>query len=426
MLLQFNFENHGPFLEEQTFNLIAWGKDKSHADSLLPDLEFEGVNAIKSAVIFGPNGGGKSSFIDAIHFATSFIRSSMIEYCPESEIPTSPFLLREDAREESSSFEFCFIAEDGMRYDYGFVVCKTEVREEWLLDYPEGKARHLLDRNESGWEFDPQLEAPAYLEMMNLEPISALKKMTRPNGLFMTVAALYNIPQFVIPFNWLTKKLRVFGDFRNYAGYDDGYPAAIQMVAGDPAFRSLLLKWLEAADTGITGIQTWFLGRLVDGESRNAKILRCNVYDIDLKFERTSTDGRQVLFDFTEESAGVRALIDLAGALYQMKDGGGTLFFDDSFNLYHPALTRSILEAIHDKDNLIQVCFSSHDVSLIDEEIFRRDQILFVEKDSKGASKIFSLVEFRNNDSKANWRMKYLHGRYGATPILNVFEMNKG
>ena len=72
-----------------------------------------------------------------------------------------------------------------------------------------------------------------------------------------------------------------------------------------------------------------------------------------------------------------------------------------------------------------QLIFSTHDVNLLQNDRFRRDQIWFVEKDKFGASHLYSLSEFKvRND--ASYQKDYLAGRYGAIPFIGAQNFLKG
>ena len=72
--------------------------------------------------------------------------------------------------------------------------------------------------------------------------------------------------------------------------------------------------------------------------------------------------------------------------------------------------------------NGAQLIFTSHDLSTMNSEVFRRDEIWFVAKGNSQNSKLYSLVEFKNNGKSirkdAKFDKQYLEGKYGADPYL--------
>ena len=70
-----------------------------------------------------------------------------------------------------------------------------------------------------------------------------------------------------------------------------------------------------------------------------------------------------------------------------------------------------------------QLIFTSHDLSTMNSEVFRRDEIWFVAKGNRQNSKLYSLVEFKNAKGEsvrkdAKFDKQYLEGKYGADPYL--------
>jgi AAA15 family ATPase/GTPase len=125
-------------------------------------------------------------------------------------------------------------------------------------------------------------------------------------------------------------------------------------------------------------------------------------------------------FDFEDESSGTQILFKAAGAWLNVLKNGEVLLFDEIDTNMHPSLLRFLVQRFHSNasnpTNAQLVC-STHNTSLLDREIFRRDQFWFVEKQKTGASKLFPLTDFspRNDEVIERW---YMRGRYGALPIL--------
>ena len=95
------------------------------------------------------------------------------------------------------------------------------------------------------------------------------------------------------------------------------------------------------------------------------------------------------------------------------------VFFWDEFDKsLHPDLTRQIVQIIH-SHNGWQFIFNTHDTTLLDiQNLFRRDQVRFVEKNQCWESQLYSLLEFKDR-SKSNIEKNYLKGRYGAVPFFD-------
>ena len=92
----------------------------------------------------------------------------------------------------------------------------------------------------------------------------------------------------------------------------------------------------------------------------------------------------------------------------------------------HPKLAEHFLKLFMEahKDNRTQLIFTTHEDTIMNQELFRRDEIWFVERDNSNSSKIYSLDRFEERyDKKLN--KAYLEGRYGAIPVFKQFTFRK-
>jgi AAA15 family ATPase/GTPase len=136
-----------------------------------------------------------------------------------------------------------------------------------------------------------------------------------------------------------------------------------------------------------------------------------------------SPGGEVVRFNFLEaESNGTQRFFALAGPWLDALDQGALLVIDELDCSMHPTLTWKLVELFQTRDanpNGAQLVFSTHDSTLMDLELFRRDQIWIVEKGRAGASRLSSLYDFeekpRNNEAL---QQRYLAGRYGGVPVF--------
>ena len=123
------------------------------------------------------------------------------------------------------------------------------------------------------------------------------------------------------------------------------------------------------------------------------------------------------------ESEGTLQMFAVSTPILEALEKGHVLFIDELDTSLHPLLVRSLVEMFHNPDINrcnAQLIFNTHDTTLLDQSLFRRDQIWFTEKDADGAADLYSLLDFspRKNEALAKG---YLQGRYGAIPFLGDF-----
>ena len=109
--------------------------------------------------------------------------------------------------------------------------------------------------------------------------------------------------------------------------------------------------------------------------------------------------------------------------MLQAIDRGATVCIDELDRSLHPHITRFLVELFQHSNNPnnAQLVFSTHDVTLMDSDLLRRDQVWFVEKDSQGGSRLYPLLDYSPRKGEALER-GYLKGRYGAVPLTGVLE----
>jgi uncharacterized protein len=138
-------------------------------------------------------------------------------------------------------------------------------------------------------------------------------------------------------------------------------------------------------------------------------------------FTHLSDTKELVGLDLADESSGTQVLFRSAGAWLNVFANGEVLLFDEIDTSLHPLLIRYLVTRFHSgatNPHNAQIIFSTHNTSLLDQEVFRRDQIWFVDKTKEGSSRLYPLTDFqpRNDEVLERW---YMRGRYGALPILD-------
>ena len=121
-----------------------------------------------------------------------------------------------------------------------------------------------------------------------------------------------------------------------------------------------------------------------------------------------------------EESQGTQVFFRNIGAWFNVFKNGVVLLIDEIESSLHSLLVKFLIEKFHkDESNPhnAQLIFTTHSTDLLDDDIFRQDQVWFCEKDKEGASRLYPLSSF-NPRSDASLRRSYLKGAYGALPIL--------
>ena len=139
-----------------------------------------------------------------------------------------------------------------------------------------------------------------------------------------------------------------------------------------------------------------------------------------VKTTHLNQKGQAIDFNMDLESEGTQKFFTFLGPVLETLSSGRILIIDELHNHLHPAMTRFIIELFHnDKINTknAQLIFTTHETSVLNKDIFRKDQIYFCEKQNK-ATKIYSMSDFKGLRENIDYEKSYLLGRFGALPRL--------
>ncbi len=418
MLVEFSVENYLSFLKKQTLSLVA-SEDEAMLDSTFVMPGYSDLRLVKSAVIYGANASGKSNLLRAISTLKEIVITSASRMQQGDKFDLQPFRLNSQSQKQPTCFEVIFF-QNQIRYEYGVVLDRNRVDEEWLIAFPEEDEQNWFDRKYNPdnpeayhgyeWYFDEKLQGENEI----------IKKFVRPNSLFLSHAAQNNHPQLTEVFLWFKDKL-------NDIDFDDEYTVARSYE--DVDFRDRVVNLLKTADIGISGIKIdKQLHSLVSGvQQKVGNLPKNNNINGDKNqvlnpvFIRKMNDAdKEIYFSIEEESQGTKRLFELAGILINVLEEGKLLTMDELERSFHPVLLKNLVRVFHDPDinrNNAQLIFATHDSSLIDDEILRRDQVWFLEKNEASMSQLYSLLEFKPCEDE-NLQTGYLLGQYAAVPFI--------
>lgn len=415
MLVEFRVENFRSLREEQVLSLVA-SKDKTLQDTHTVSTGLKAApSVLRSAAIYGANASGKSNLIKALQYMRGVVAESATVIQPGQTFAVQPFRLDAQSAKEPTAFEVTFII-DGVRYQYGFSMTPQRIVSEHLLVYKAFKPQRWFERR-----YDTQKGKDVYDFGPGLKGSKSLwLKATRPNALFLSMAAQLNSDALRTIFDWFVNGLVIFNEQEKLSPH-----FSIQMLQQAEGRRQIC-DFLSAADISIADIEV--VTRKVPGQAVHfdlvagkTEVRSEEVEEHQLRFSHVTEQGRAV-FDLMDESNGTRNLLFLTGPVLDILRKGLTLVIDELDTSLHTLLVRELVRLFHRPEvntGGAQLIFTTHDTSLLDApDLFRRDQIWFVEKDRDQASELVSLSEFSPRKNEALER-GYLMGRYGGIPFLN-------
>jgi AAA15 family ATPase/GTPase len=410
MLIEFSVENYLSFKDLTTISMVAAKSFKEHMGSNIIQSN-SNVTLLKSAIIYGNNASGKSNLLEAMAFMKATVLNSFREALMENgerKFPLQKFVLDTQTEKESSFFEVLFV-HHGVKYRYGFELDHDKVIAEWLY-HTTSKEVYLFKRELQKIE----INKTALREGLGKEGD------VKENVLFLSLLATLGKETASSIIDWF-KKYNIVTAIRDF-GYKQ---YTIDKLKNDKLFFnwvSLFLKYLEISN--LATIEDT-VARGNDDKNENKNTIGDRIIAYHRKYNEHNILVDTVAFDFdSQESEGTKKLLYLLGPWYDTLQNGKILVIDELESRLHRNLTVKLIEFFHlFNENAAQLIGVVQDTSLLNKDIFRRDQIWFMEKNQFGASELFSLADFKTDKvrNKSAFDKNYLDGKYGAIPY---FESN--
>ncbi len=434
MLIRFTVSNFRSFNDEVVFSMIP-GAAQKHQGHIITNHESK-IDVLRFAMLYGANASGKSNLVRAIAFARDFIIDGTR---PKESITVEPFRLATTKSKNPSRFEFEFIV-GAVAYAYGFLVDQHSVKEEWLYVVNQNEEYALFKRKPG----KRQVVEATFYESLDIDQqfLQFVARGTRPNELLLTKLAENNVNQFEDIDEWFRRKLTIVFPNSRHSSME-------VKVYKDQKFSQALAAFLKSMNTGVDEVRA----RAVDIETidfpmdliqskwdadgqepENAAepienlvvlntpqgryLLHRNEQDeivAQALSTRRNISGKSIDFELNEESDGTQRLLDLFPILYAAEDR--VFIIDELERSLHPNLVQNFIKHFLDQPNQNQLIVTTHESTLLDLAIFRRDEIWFVEKSPDGASTLYSLEEFKPRHD-LDIRKGYLQGRFGGVPVF--------
>lgn len=413
MLIMFKVKNYTSFKNESILDMraTAYVQHPTHVISINDKLSL-----LKTTALYGANASGKSNLISAMFFFEQYIFSQFINKKEDESFEANeigmkmkwePFGLSNDSN-NASEFDIIFLHKD-KQIQYGFESTPKEVLNEWL--YIDDKK--VFERTGTELSFGSKYQ--------NL--LGAYKKLPAER-LYIAVLEYFLDEE---------AKEAVLGDFisffyKEYNVYTEilfestvkglaGVVGLSKKLVSNKFFQKKVEHYLRLIDVGIKrlDVQTETILDEHTGKKRKEKVVR-TVHDV---YDENGNIVGEKTFDLSQESTGTLRFLAYIQNIIEMISGGGVFIVDEMSARLHPLLTKMIVDIFCSSQNKkAQLIFTTHDISLLNNNQFRRDEVVFVDKNERGESSLYALSDLKVRED-ATFNKDYLQGKYGAIPIFN-------
>ena len=420
MLIQFRFKNFKSFKDDTILDLSAT-KITEYSDRV---IQIGAEKILPTAAIYGANASGKSNVVEAFRYMTTYVMESFA-YGGEIDDKKSktrkpkltPFLFDTTSKDAESSFEVYFItSEDNSckSYNYGFTLNQNGVVEEWL----NSKAKTAREYKSIFYRNGNELDLSGLPGKMQ----DIIKVSLYDEALIVSLGAKQRISKLKMIRDWFYNV-----NFTNFGNpFENAFLSSLipEGFADDKAVQKKVIDYFAAFDPSIIGFNV----EVIKSDDEDVEHVKIDAIHHIIGSDETASIPLQ------DESDGTLKMFALYPALQDTLNTGSVLFVDELNARLHPLLVRGFLIMFLNpktNPNHAQLVFTTHDSWQLSNNLLRRDEIWFTEKDSSGVSTLYSLVDFIDDDGAKirkdeSYEKNYLLGKYGAIPTLKYFDMFKG
>lgn len=416
MLIQFRFKNFKSFRDDTILDLSAT-KITEYSDRII-SVGYEKI--LPTAAVFGANASGKSNVIEAFRYMVTYVIESFSyggdpeeKKTKRKKLKYTPFLFDTTSREAESSFEVYFMdtEEYGFKsYNYGFTLNQGGVVEEWL----NSKAKTAREYRQVFYRNGDELD----LSGLPAKSQELIRISLNREALIISLGAKLKIAKLKSIRDWFYKI-----NFANFGNpYENVFLSSLipERFAEDKMVQDKVVAYFSTFDPSIIGFHV----EVMKGEDEDQKHVKIDAV-------HRVVNGKAISIPLEEESDGTLKMFALYPAMQDTLENGGVLFIDELNARLHPLLVRNFLITFLNPEintNHAQLVFTTHDSWQLSNNLLRRDEIWFTEKDKDGVSTLYSLADFVDEDGikirkDESYEKNYLLGKYGAIPTLKYFDM---
>lgn len=430
MLLKFKFSNWASFKNEAEFTMLGT-LERQHQERVPRMKHYGQKKVLPIASLYGGNASGKTKFIQAMAFAKNFIVEGV---GVDSFIAVQPYRPAADSEQKPTTFEFLILVDEDI-FGFSFSLTPKRVLSERLFKMKGDTEIELYART---------LDTIVLRnDLADLPFLNFAFKGTRENQLFLNNSVMQKGLQFVPVFDWFRNQLEIITPDSRYIPIEQFFQAQSplcnriqaslsQLDTGIASLRGIPVAWSDfpASDT-----EKERLAKIV----QEGTVFRMRLRNDTFVVKRTSgelaaekmvaihvgEDGRETPFNMSWESDGTLRVIDLLPAFFTMgaKSSKKVFLIDELDRSLHPSLTRYLVEtylAEVTPDSRTQIIFTTHDVQLMDQKLFRRDEMWAMERSVINGSVLIPFSDF-NSDIRydKDIRKSYLQGRMGGVPLIS-------
>lgn len=423
MIIEFTCKNFLSFRDKISFSMLK-SNERRHINHIAEVKKYK-MKLLPIAAIYGANASGKSNFVKSLEFTKNLIVGK--------ETSSDPFLLDKTYSKQPTVIEILLLIQNTV-YKLGFSCLDGKIISEYLFKILPFDEISLYERNKG----DIILGDIFSQESIKVR-LDFYSEGTKENQLFLTKVAsekkdkaIKQLQDFTNIYEWFKKCLYILTpDTKSLFPYIS--PKVIDGVNN-------LIPFFDLGFTKIENVSNNVIDKeeisVIENFFKHSLSMPIHIADLGITIERNdngyirtqsfflhkNTSNQKQEFPLSFESDGSQRMLDLMPPLVFLTSDKPVVFIIDELDRsIHHLLIKEYIKRYLDScspEHRSQLIFTTHDVTLMSQDIFRRDELWITDRNHQNISTLHSLSCYADLRADKDIRKSYLSGRFGGIPRI--------
>lgn len=415
MLLDIEIKNLKSFKNQTIFSMEAENKIEDR-NSFEVEVGKEKFELLKTAVLFGGNASGKSNFTSVLSIFRYYLFNKGIEkYNKEG--------FRFGEEDKNSTIKVRNVVDDKI-YEYILEInfnTKKIIKEKLYITALERKLVFEREKNKIV-KYDKEIFSEYEIT------IGFINETLTDSDSVISRIIEWRVPEEIEKYIFYIDKIKI----NNYSDDLGKY------IYENKNNKKLVIEFLKKIGIIVNDIEVYreknefFLKNIRESkefqilsEKEQEKLLSQIAYIYRIHFVYEDNQKQKYKLEYYEQSAGTQKILSMFFPIYNLLNNGGVMIIDELDITLHYSLIKEIIKMFNSVEynrKNAQLIFTTHNLLLLDFNLFREDQIWFLENnDVSTGTELYSLSDIEGYEKNKYLLRDYLNGNFGGIPKLEDF-----
>ena len=415
VLLDIEIKNLKSFKNQTIFSMEAENKIEDR-NSFEVEVGKEKFELLKTAVLFGGNASGKSNFTSVLNIFRYYLFNKGIEkYNKEG--------FRFGEEDKNSTIKVRNVVDDKI-YEYILEInfnIKKIIKEKLYITALERKLVFERENNKIV-KYDKEIFSEYEIT------IGFINETLTDSDSVISRIIEWRVPEEIEKYIFYIDKIKI----NNYSDDLGKY------IYENKNNKKLVIEFLKKIGIIVNDIEVYreknefFLKNIRESkefqilsEKEQEKLLSQISYIYRIHFVYEDNQKQKYKLDYYEQSSGTQKILSMFFPIYNLLNNGGVMIIDELDITLHYSLIKEIIKMFNSVEynrKNAQLIFTTHNLLLLDFNLFREDQIWFLENnDVSTGTELYSLSDVEGYEKNKYLLRDYLNGNFGGIPKLEDF-----